>query len=434
MYNTRKKFLFFITTYLFCVLAVAQNDINSPYSRFGIGNLSPRTNSVLASMGGVGYALQNPYYINFKNPAAFAAFDSLSFIADLSVDVVNQQLKMQKLEHKDAFAQLGYLAVGVCFTKIWHTSAGIMPFSDVGYAIVDTTKKLVVPETGDTYAITNRYTGTGGLQLLYWGNAFKVYKGLSLGINLGYLFGTINTSRFAEYNVSNALNTLFSNSRTVNGIYFSGGIQYQVTIQEKHHLGFGAVYENGIKVWSKENLLILNYMGTYSPNHNFDTVIRPAEKEKLKTIKMPHIVGGGFSYGYKDRVLASADVTWQNWKSFEMPNNLYDSLKNNIIAALGVQYVPNPMSSKYFNKINFRLGTRFASGYMAINNTPISEFAVSMGFGFPLRTISYRSSVNIMFEYSRLGTIQNDLILQNNFKLSFNFILQERWYQRRKLD
>jgi len=428
MCNTRKGFLFFFIIYILCVVSIAQNEINSPYSSFGVGNLSPRTNIVSGSMGGVGYAFQNPHYINFKNPAAFAAFDSLSFIADLSFDLVNHQLRTTLEEQSGTFAQLGYLTIGLPILKIWRMSAGIVPYSDIGYGIIDT-------NTIDRFGtVRHRYTGSGGLQLLYWGNAFKISKGFTLGVSLSYLFGTINTTSFAEYEMENSFSTMISNFRHLDGIYISGGAQYQITIKEKHHLGIGAVYENAIKVWSKENLIILNYMGVYSPNNYFDTVVvNMGENAIRSTVKMPHIVGSGLSYGYRDRLLVAADFTWQNWKRFEM-RSTRDTLKNNFITAVGVQYVPNPMSSKYYNKINFRLGTRFASGYMIINEKPISELAVSVGLGFPIRTFNTRSSVNIMFEYSRLGTLQSNLILQNYFKLSFNFILQERWYQRRKLE
>ena len=307
-------------------------------------------------------------------------------------------------------------------------SAGIMPFSDIGYAIVDENNREPFGK------IIHRYTGSGGLQLLYWGNAFKVCKGFTLGANLSYLFGTMNTSSFAEFELENTWNTMITNFRHLDGIYVSGGAQYQTTVKGKHYIGIGAVYENAIKVWSRENLLVLNYMGAYASNSIVDTiVVRIGDSARRSLVTMPHIVGGGLSYGYKDRLLISADVTWQNWKRFKMEGTR-DTLKNNFIAAIGVQYVPNAASSKYYNKINFRAGTRLASGYMFINGKPISEFAISAGLGFPVRTFNSRSSVNIMFEYSRLGTLQNDLILQNHFKLSFNFILQEKWYQRRKLN
>jgi len=429
MCNTQKNFLFFLIFYLLCALSVAQNETNSPYSSFGVGNLSPRSNAISNAMGGVGYALQNPYYINFKNPASYTAFDSLSFIADLSFNLVNHQLRTTAQQHSGTFAQLGYLTIGLPVLRVWRTSVGIMPYSDVGYNIISETRKEHFGK------VVNRYTGSGGLQLLYWGNAFKICKGFTLGANLSYLFGTINTTNFTEYDeLENGFNTVISDFRHLDGIYVSGGAQYQTTVKEKHHIGIGAVYENAIKVWSRENRTIFNYLGVYSPNIGFDTVSVSIGDNAIRSfVKMPHIVGGGLSYGYKDRLLVSADFTWQNWKRFSMLHT-QDTLLNNFIAAIGMQYVPDPTSSKYYNKINFRVGTRFASGYMMINQKPISEFAIAVGLGFPVRTFNTRSSINIMFEYSKLGTLQNNLILENNFKLSFNFIFQERWYQRRKLN
>jgi len=380
-------------------------------------------------MGGAGYALQTPYYINFKNSAAFAAFDSLSFIADLAFSVSNQQLKTNLQTQSGTFAQLDYIAIGLPVLKIWRMSAGIMPYSDVGYGIVDTYEKDTV-----FGKITNTYKGTGGIQMLYWGNAFRVCKGLSVGMNLSYLYGTINTLSFAEYTVDNMFNTMISNFRYLDGIYISGGIQYHTSVKETHNLSVGIVYENAMKVWSKENRMVLNYFNTYAPNLSFDTVVFNIGKNAEKsTVKLPQLAGAGISYGFKDQLLATVDFTWQNWRKFSM-SNTKDSLQDNFITAIGVQYVPNPLSSKYYNKINFRLGARFSTGYFVVKNHPITEFAVSFGLGFPIRTLTSRSSVNVMFEYSRLGTLKNNLILQNYFKLSFNFILQEKWYQRRKLD
>jgi hypothetical protein len=420
------------------MICIAQNEINSPYSGFGIGNLSPRTNAISASMGGCGYALQNPYYINFKNPASYIAFDSLSFIADLSFSLVNHKIKTNLEEQSGTFAQLDYLAIGLPVLKFWRMSAGIIPFSDIGYGIIDSNR---VEHFGmeNNVLVTNRYIGTGGLQLLYWGNAFKLCKGLSVGFNLSYLFGTMSSTNFAEYELENSFNTLISNFRYLDGVYISGGAQYMTTLKEKHHLGLGVVYENALKLWSRENLMILNYFENYTPNSVFDTVkIRIRENAIKSTVKIPHIMGAGISYGYKDRLLATVDITWQNWQKFQMTTdsvqNKKDLLQNNFITALGVQYIPNPSSSKYYNKINFRAGARISTGYIIVNEKSISELAVSVGLGFPIRTFNFRSSANILFEYSKMGTLKNSLILQNYFKLSFNFILQERWYQRRKID
>ena len=439
MCNSKKRLLFILTFCMLSLFGIAQNDINSPYSSFGLGNLSRRSNAVLSSMGGVGYAMQNPYYINFKNPAAFFDFDSLSFIADLAFTLNNQNMRTKAQSYNGTYAQLDYIAIGLPVLPVWRTSAGIMPFSDVGYGILD--ERNDIEHFGK---VTYEYKGNGGLQLLYWGNAFKVLKKLTLGINLSYLFGTIHTTSFTQYDDKETpytFNSMISNFRYVDGIQITGGLQYHTMIHEKHHICLGTIFENAVKVWSRENFIALNYMGQYSASStSFDTVIYKVGKDAWRSsVKMPHIVGGGFTYEYKDKVLTALDITWQNWKRFSMEKSIQtskDSLKNNFIAAIGVQYTPNALSSKYYNKINFRAGARFSSGYIVIHNHPISEFSVSVGLGLPIPSQFniYHSSVNIMLEYSRLGTIKYDLISHDYFKLTFNFIFQEKWYQRRKLD
>ena len=71
----------------FCIYAHAQNEISTPYSKYGYGLPSNITSGAYDAMGKVGYAVQHPHLINFKNPASYVAFDSLSFIADASFSI-----------------------------------------------------------------------------------------------------------------------------------------------------------------------------------------------------------------------------------------------------------------------------------------------------------------------------------------------------------
>ena len=73
----------------------AQNNISSPYSGYGVGLLDNVTSAPLAAMGHVSYAMQhNTGYINFRNPASYAAFDSLSFIADAAFSIIGSVATM----------------------------------------------------------------------------------------------------------------------------------------------------------------------------------------------------------------------------------------------------------------------------------------------------------------------------------------------------
>lgn len=58
----------------------AQISTNSPYTRYGLGDMFDQSFTNNAAMGGVGYALRTPEHINAMNPASYTAVDSLSFI------------------------------------------------------------------------------------------------------------------------------------------------------------------------------------------------------------------------------------------------------------------------------------------------------------------------------------------------------------------
>ena len=414
---------------VFCCLCFsftqAQNEIRMPYSSYGIGSVNHLSNGVLDGMGSVSYAMQNPYYINFRNPASYAAFDSLSFIADAAASIYYSKLSQNGTTQKNSYAKPSYLTIGLPVTRHWRTSVGIKAFSTVGYEI-ETTKNI--PNVGE---VNYTYSGDGGLNQLYWGNAFKICKGLSIGLNASYMFGSIFASSNTEFGENTFLNSYIKDAYLVDGIYLEGGLQYFFNIGEKHKIGLGAVYSNTAYIWAKEKLLINSYTGSFISTSTYDTVLH---KNDLRgTLNIPQSVGAGLSYAYNDKLIVAGDVTWQNWANFKFMKPC-DSLQNSIMASLGAQFIPDPTSNKFFKKMAFRIGGRYSTGELLLRNKLISEFGVCLGVGIPLNSFNTHSSINILFEYGRTGTLVNNLIRQDYFRFSFCFTLQERWYQRVKLD
>ena len=71
------------------VCAYAQNGTYgayTPYSIFGIGEISKQGTAYNKSMGGVGIASRSNRFINYLNPASVTARDSLSFMADFGLE------------------------------------------------------------------------------------------------------------------------------------------------------------------------------------------------------------------------------------------------------------------------------------------------------------------------------------------------------------
>jgi len=399
----------------------AQNEISSPYSGFGVGILTDISNAPMTAMGGLSYAIQSPYWINFRNPASYTAFDSLTFLGDMAFSVVHSSLKTTDFTQTGSFARFSYLTLGLPVTRHWRTSLGFLPYSDVGYKIKDSTSFA-------NYS----YDGTGGLMQLYWGNAFKLAKGLSLGMNISYLFGTLNNIRYVEYDGDNFWNHQINIINKVDGLHLNGGIQYFFNIKQHHKIGLGFVTEVAPYIRSTETLSIMNYRGVYT-SQNSDTNLLINSEIRKGTMQFPLTFGGGITYTFKGKLLIGTDVKWQNWSKYRnLDHN--DSLSDAITATIGLQWTPNPDATQYAKRMSFRAGIKYSTGYFSFNKHTVEELHFSLGIGFPLRQYSTQSSVNLTLEYVKMGTVSNNMILQDVYRMTFSFILHEKWYQRTKLE
>ena len=98
--NVRRILL--IAFSLLCVLPLsAQNEAYnsySPYSMFGIGDISRQGSAYNKSMGGVGIATRDKRALNYLNPAAVTARDKKTFMADFSLAQGNRYYKQGHLE------------------------------------------------------------------------------------------------------------------------------------------------------------------------------------------------------------------------------------------------------------------------------------------------------------------------------------------------
>ena len=105
----------------------------SPYSVYGIGDISKEGTAYNKSKGGTGIATRNRKFINYLNPAAVTARDSLSFMADFGLVQNNTVFKQGDL--KSGHNTFNIYDFVLSF-PIYRSSAfmvGITPYSDVGY-------------------------------------------------------------------------------------------------------------------------------------------------------------------------------------------------------------------------------------------------------------------------------------------------------------
>ena len=157
----------------------AQNNTNSPYTRFGYGELADRSFGAGRAMGGVGFGLRSSKQINPMNPASYSCMDSLTFLFDFGAsgqlswfdDGINKQHNIN--------GNVEYIALQFPLHERIAMSVGILPYSYVGYSFG------AVRTNSDGSNYVESFNGSGGLNDLYAGLSIDIWKKrLSVGANV----------------------------------------------------------------------------------------------------------------------------------------------------------------------------------------------------------------------------------------------------------
>ena len=110
-----------------------------------------------------------------------------------------------------------------------------------------------------------------------------------------------------------------------------------------------------------------------------------------------------------------------------------DSLENSQSFLLGAEYTPNPRELKaYFPRIHFRAGAYYTNSFLKIEDYRINDFGITFGVGFPIGFS--RSSFNVVFDYGKRGTKNDNLILENHGSIMISLSLYDFWFMKRKFD
>ena len=125
----------------------------TPYSVFGIGEIAREGNAYTKSMGGTGIATRNRRFINYTNPAAVTARDTLSFMADFGLEQKNTVYAQGGLRSANNTFNIHNFVMSFPIYRSSAFMVGISPFSDVGYdfSSVETDKDIIGSTGNITY-------------------------------------------------------------------------------------------------------------------------------------------------------------------------------------------------------------------------------------------------------------------------------------------
>ena len=403
----------------------AQSGTNSPYTRYGYGNLSDQSFGNSKAMGGLSYGLRDGFQINASNPASYTAVDSLTFLFDAGLSLQNANFKEGTVQTNAKNSTVDYIAMQFRLFEGMGFSAGFLPYSTVGYNMSQT-YDLGTDALGNPIQVNDSYNGTGGLQQVYVGLGYKVFKNLSVGVNFSYLFGEISHSITTTFNNSNAFSSVRTDMIDVSDYKLDLGLQYTQAFGEKHSVNLGAVYSLGHDLNSNG----YKYTATYSTNN---TIPQSQSVDTLKNaFSLPHTFGVGFTYVYDKRLTVGLDYTQQKWAEINFFNK-QGAFTNRSKLSFGAEFVPQRNSKNYFNKIRYRLGAYYSDPYAKVNeNEGAREYGASFGFGFPI--FRSNSILNISGQYINVKPKVAGMLEENYLKINIGLTFNERWFMKWKVD
>ncbi len=412
---------------MFPALLFAQfnNNTSSPYSRFGLGDLNPYGFGRSAAMGGASLASRYGQQINLSNPASYTAIDSLVFMFEFGINGTYSNFKNDLGSASVNNVNFQYMAMKFQVSSWLAASLGLLPFSDIGYAVD------VNEEIDNVGAVLTKYYGAGTVSNAYFGIAVEPLKNLSVGANLNYMFGKLNKNAeiyFLDASDFYGLQKYADFRLRDFGLDF--GVQFTVPLKKEKKIIFAGVLENKPDYTSLFSDITLKNL-SYGNTIDRDTLVY--DDETRGSIKMPLTYGGGISFVKKDVLELNLDYFHQSWSEATFFGEKGKHLTDLNKFAAGAEWIPNKFSIRsYTSRIAFRAGLKYEETYLVFGDNQINDFGISFGVGLPI----YRSSstINIAAELGRRGTTENGLVLEKYARLNFSVNLYDLWFSKRRFD
>lgn len=426
MLKTIKFFAFAVFFLVVCQAAFPQNSSTntfSPYSIFGLGDPGPKSFTRNRAMGGIFSGVRSSTSINFENPAALTAQDSLSFMLDFGFGGYAQNIKSSEGNVSNSSFNIQHFAFSFPITKWIAASAGVLPYTNVGYKMFNReTDPYKLSTIGDINYVNE---GEGGISKMFIAAGFKVTSYLHLGVTMNYYFGNITRSTNIIYPVQPLyLDLLTDNKLSVSHVNVKFGAQAIKKIDNAKSFVLGVTFEPerkttlGQEIYSRASKGVLEDTVYYS-------------KDRIK-ITLPSTLTAGLTYTHQDKLVAGFEVIYQDWSNVKLPT-LGETFKQSTSYRVGVEYTPSRFDLKnYLKHISYRAGAYYTSPLAKINNTNINDYGVTLGAGLPFKNT--KSSLNFSVETGMRGTKSNNLIKENYTFFSVSLILYDFWFFKPKFN
>ncbi len=408
----RNSILILALTLLFAIPMMAENGMNSPYTRYGFGQLASMETGTNKGMGGTGIGVQGSNQINMLNPASYAAIDTLTFLLDVGMSLQNANFSENGVKMNARNTTFDYLAMQFRLMPHLGFTLGMMPFSNIGYNFSNTISKN---EDG-TQTATLLYNGTGGLRQVTAGIGYAPIKGLSIGANLAYVYGEIAHNIHTQFSDPDATSMSKAYVADITTYKAELGLQYRATMG-KNSLTIGATYQPGHII--NDEAYVVHRMTTN------DTISR-------SHLSIPTKYGVGFSFNHDKRLTIAADYSVEQYGAADFFGTRGADRHR---ASVGFEYIPELINRNLLRRARYRGGLHYATSYYTINGQQgPTEYGATLGIGLPIMNAwNGKSIINISGQAIHMRPNTPGLITENYLRLHIGISVNETWFNKWKV-
>ena len=420
----------------------AQVTTQSPYSKFGVGNIRGVVTPQLRAMGGISTGVYKPSgysNVNMHNPASYPGINLTT--VDIGLTGSLTTLDNGSTSEKSFNGTLSHLLIGIPVSSRSALSFGVVPYTDLGYSFTN----RVTLSNGANSAAQDAdyiYSGEGGLNKGFIGYGYRFGKHLKIGANAEYLFGNLQNSRSTEMVVpdsvsNNTINSRMQDKNSIGGFSFSYGLQYDIPLNSKTSLILGYSGSSSSTVSSTQSSVVTRYSRNTLGEENaaLDTLVN--NEGASADLKLPLIHNFGFTIQRDNKWLIGADYRMGKWSEASIGGENM-GLQDTKGFSVGTQITPDINSiNNYFKRVDYRLGFTYDKTYVQLNQQDVKQMAVTFGFGIPLaRAMSGLSfyKLNFTTEIGKRGNTSNGLLQENFVNFSLGFTLNDKWFRKFRFD
>ena len=406
----------------------------SPYSIYGIGDLSKQGTAFNKSMGGTGIATRNRRVINYLNPAAVTARDSLAFMADFGLSGNNNVFAQG--DRKSANNTFNIYDFVMTF-PIWRSSAfivGLTPFSDIGYdfSSVEDNDQII----GQTGNITYDSFGKGSVYQLFLGAGVTFWKKFSVGAEMIYYFGNLDKVTNMNYSNASFRSVNAGNEIMARGLTGKFGLQYEQKLGGDVSMVVGATYRMGtnMKGYSTEYRYAKQSSLIDTLRHNVDTL-------GMSGVRFGDELGLGISVKGGDKWSAEFNYIRSDWRNSGFDNitgfavsgvSKFSSTVSNSFRA-GFEFVPNRNDIRYyFRTCTYRAGVYYDKAYYKLDGNNVNSMGITLGMTLPV--FKGHNGISIGVDMGQRGSLKDKMIRERYATFVIGFNIHDIWFRKVQYD